>query len=365
MGLLNKQYRPYILMTIAGVMFAICLFVFKPVIKMAELYTLFARVQPDTLKPILDFGAEHFVLSNVVPAIPSLELANLPLIADIGLCGLIVFLTTFVSIVIPNIFIDFSLGLIMIFGYCLFCVTTSRFAHIWIPIVWPVLIQTFVLSILTTAKTAMKQTKLINNVKLFGYDINKFPNSIPFIKNIIQQPKRTDITLCCFKLRVAQLYLDDTSAKEIVSKINEVFKIIVDGVLKHDGILDKTSNNTIIAYWLGENNAINAIKAVNEINSLVKSDNIKISCGMDTEYSIFAILGSENFANYTVLGNISDIAARLENACIFHSTKLLISENTINCVQNKVTAKRKGSISVHSVNPQLNFYEFEGFVEND
>ena len=103
MGLLNKQYRPYILMTIAGVMFAICLFVFKPAIKMAELYTLFARVQPDTLKPILDFGAEHFVLSNVVPAIPSLELANLPLIADIGLCGLTVFLTTFVSIVIPNI----------------------------------------------------------------------------------------------------------------------------------------------------------------------------------------------------------------------------------------------------------------------
>lgn len=365
MGLLNKQYRPYILMAITGLLFIVCLFIFKPVIKMAELYTLFSRVQPSTLQPILDFGAEHFVLSNSVPAIPNLELTNYPLIFDIGFCGIVVLGITLVSIAIPNVFIDFSLGLIMIFGYCLFCITTSRFSHIWIPIVWPVLIQTFVLSILTTSKTAMKQTKLINNVKLFGYDINQFPNSIPFIKNIIQQPRKTDITLCCFKLRVAQLYLDDTSAKEIVSKINEVFKIVVDGVLKYGGIIDKTSNNTIVAYWLEKKNVINAIKAVNEINSLVKSNNIKISCGMDTEYSIFGILGSENFANYTVLGNISDIAARLENACIFHSTKFLISENTINCVQDKVVAKRKGSISVHSVNPQLNFYELERFVEDD
>lgn len=365
MGLLNKRYRPYILISTVFILFVTCLYVFKPVIKMAELYTLFSRVEPSTLKPIYDFGTEYFVLQNVVPAIPNVELINYPLIADIGFSAIIIFFITLISILIPNIFIDYLLGLIVVFCYCLFCVTLSRYCHVWIPIVWPLLIQMFVLSVLTLTKANVKQTTLLGNIKLFGYDITKFPNAIPFIKNVIQQPRKVDVTLCCFKLRVAQAYLEETSPKELVSSVNEVFKIVVDGILKHDGIIDKTSNNTILGYWLGKDQVLSAIQAVNEINNIVKSDNIKLSCGMDTGYSIFGILGSENFANYTILGNLPDVAMRLENACIFHGAKFLISENTVNYVKDKIVTVRKGSISVHRENPQLNFYEFERFAEHD
>ena len=78
MGLLNKQYRPYILMAITGLLFITCLFIFKPVIKMAELYTLFSRVQPSTLQPILDFGAEYKGKNEFNPTyfIPTFETVN-------------------------------------------------------------------------------------------------------------------------------------------------------------------------------------------------------------------------------------------------------------------------------------------------
>lgn len=331
---------------------------------MAELYTLFARVRPTELRSVLDFGADYFTLQSAVPMIPNVEFANLPIIADIGLCGAGVLIITLVSFLIPNIFVDFCLGLITILGYCIFCVMASRETSLWIPIVWPALVQFFVLTIEITAKAAAKQTRTIDTIRLFGYDINKYPNSIPFIKNIIQHPKKTDITMCCIKIRLPQLYLEANQPKEIIYQINEAYKIIVDGILKHSGIIDKTSNNAIIGYWLGKNHALNAVKAVSEINSIINTENIKVSCGVDTENAVFGILGSENFANYTVVGNVTDITARLENACIFHNTHMLISNNTLRFIKDKITATHKGSISIHGLNSQLDFYEIVRFIND-
>ena len=52
MDLPNKKYIPYICFSIASVLFTISLFIFKPFIKMLELYTLFVRVPAPSGAPI-------------------------------------------------------------------------------------------------------------------------------------------------------------------------------------------------------------------------------------------------------------------------------------------------------------------------
>ena len=358
--MLNKtKYKLYICFSLVLILFITTLFVFKPVIKMVELYTLFARVSPDTLKPVLDFGNANFMLSSVVPMMPNVEFYNYPLIMDLGLCFGGVFLISLLLFVIPNIFISTCLSLIVMFSFMLGSVYMSRIYNVWIPIVWPILIQFFIFIVMLSARTYLKQNRLINTVKLFGYDINLFPNSIPFIKNLVQEPKKTDVTLAYFKIKIPQLYLDEVYPNSVVYQLNEYYKIIIDGCLKYSGIIDKTSNNIIQCYWINENHALNAIKAVMEINNILKNkpENIRISCGIATDKAIFAILGSDNFSNYSLIGNISEIATRLENACIFHNSNILVSNNTYNLLKEKIMFTHKGVININGFKSQVDFYE--------
>jgi len=197
---LNKKYIPHLSIGVVSILFTISLFVFKPVIKMIELYTLFARVKA-TSTTMLDFGGENFVISSVVPAIPNVNFLNYPIIFDLFYCFLGVFFITCFIYLIPNLFIGFCFGLSTIISFALYSVVMSHINNSWIPIIWPMLIQIFFLCIFTTLKITIKQTKQISSIKIFGYDINKFPNSFPNIKNIIRQPRKIDTTLCCFRIK--------------------------------------------------------------------------------------------------------------------------------------------------------------------
>jgi len=360
---LNKKYIPHLSIGVVSILFTISLFVFKPVIKMIELYTLFARVKA-TSTTMLDFGGENFVISSVVPAIPNVNFLNYPIIFDLFYCFLGVFFITCFIYLIPNLFIGFCFGLSTIISFALYSVVMSHINNSWIPIIWPMLIQIFFLCIFTTLKITIKQTKQISSIKIFGYDINKFPNSFPNIKNIIRQPRKIDTTLCCFRIKIPQIIIERLSDQELVYKINEIFKIITDGCLKYDGIIDKTSNNTILAYWLGDKSAEKALEAALEIQDIINklSTSIKVSCGISSEKSIFAILGTEYFSNYTLIGNINDIANRIENACVFHNTSILICETTYQQLKEKLVAINKGAITIHGLYSQIEFYEPQYFV---
>lgn len=358
----SKERKPYVILALTVFLFIVCLCVLKPSITIAEHYTVFSRVKPEILQSAQVYGS---IPSYILPDISPIEFACYPFIANLCFCAIGVFFITLFAFLIPNIFVAFSLGAITILIYTLFCINLSRTQYIWIPVVWPVIVQFFVLFTEITTKAAVKQTKLINTVKLFGYDINKFPNSIPFIKNIIRQPKKTEITLCYFKLRMSQVYLEETSPNDLVYEVNKVFQTVVDGILKHSGIIDKTSNDIIVGYWMNKNHSTDALNAVLEINSRLQSENIRLSCGIHTENTVFAILGSENFANYTVLGSVTDVASRLENACVFNGTPMLLSSSTLANLKDKIIATHKGSISIHGLTSQIDFYEFVRFIKND
>ena len=364
--MLNKtKYKLYICFSLVLVLFITTLFVFKPVIKMAELYTLFARVSPKTLQPVLDFGNTNFMLSSVVPMMPCVEFYNYPLIMDLGLCFGAVFLISLFLFIIPNIFISTCLSLIIIFSFVLGSIYMSRVYNIWVPIIWPILVQLFLFIIMLATRVYLKQSKLINTVKLFGYDINLFPNSIPFVKNIVQQPKKMDVTMACFKIKIPPTYINESLSNNLVYQLNEYFKIIIDGCLKYSGIIDKCSDNTICCYWIGNKHAINAVKAAIEINQLLKNNDnsFKVSCGIATDNVLFAILGSSNFSNYSIIGNLSEVAVKLENACIFNNTPILISHKTFNLLKEKLIVTHKGSITIYGLKVPIDFYEPLNFIE--
>ncbi|MDR2601411.1 MAG: hypothetical protein LBC53_03030 [Spirochaetaceae bacterium] len=143
------------------------------------------------------------------------------------------------------------------------------------------------------------------------------------------------------------------NAKTIVDFINDFFERTVPCITKTGGIVDKflTQGGVIImAVWgIGENTVSSEEDAYNCIRSCLmmrmalcelnaerhekfwgRSPLIKIGCGINSGEVVAGQIGSEDRMEYTVIGDVVNLAARLEGPNDLFDTDILISENTKN-----------------------------------
>src|SRR5574344_157780 len=358
---------------LCSAVFLFILYVLKPVISLTELMTLTVRGNLHSVTtPILDFQNSNFLYNAVLSSVPDIQFWAYSFSVNIFIVSLISLLIIAVVFFTPEIFTSFCIGIFIISGFCLSNIYLSRTHLLWFPLVWPLLVLSFILVSSLVMKIQAKQNRLISTIKLFGYDINLFPNSIVSVKNIVKEPKKTEVSLCYFKIKIPQSFVDDNFSTDVAGIVNIPFGIIVDTVLANSGIIHKTSSSEIVAYWLGKNNAYRSVKTAMEIQNLLKekfynekeNSIIKVSCGINTDISVFAILGSKKFSNYAVIGNSYDIAVRLESACVFHDSEILISQKTFENIKDKIIATNKGILSITGKQEPLNFYEPESFIND-
>ncbi len=353
--------------------FLTVLYIFKPAISLMELMTLPIRAnihfhQP----PVLDFDNSNFLYNAVVSTLPDVQLFGYPFLMNLLICLTICLAIVLLVFLVPDLFSSFCFGMLIIMGYCITSIYLSHSISLWIPVIWPFLVQMFVLMSAITIKIQAKQNRLVSTIQIFGYDINLFPNSISFIRNVVKQPKKTEITLAYFKIKIPQTFVDDNLAIDVASMVNIPFEIITDTILKNGGLIDKTSSSSVVAYWFGKDNSYLATKCAMEIDRILKEEFyadkknliIKVSCGINTDTGVFAMLGTKKFSNYTVIGNSVDIATRLENACIFHNASILISQKTFDNIKDRIIASHTGLLSVHGKQSQIDFFEPTSFIEN-
>lgn len=134
----------------------------------------------------------------------------------------------------------------------------------------------------------------------------------------------------------------------LVRLLNEYFSTMAEPIRGADGVIDKFIGDAIMAYW-GEpfvkeqDQATNAVKAglmqrrlihdfrekVPEILG-VKLDTLEIDMriGIATGPAVVGTVGSRAHRNYTVMGDIVNLASRLEGACKTYDLHFLVDEET-------------------------------------
>jgi adenylate cyclase len=171
---------------------------------------------------------------------------------------------------------------------------------------------------------------------------------------------------------------------EVVESLNKYFEYMVDIIIEHHGIVDKYIGDAIMAFFGApvhhSNDALEATAAALEmIESLSdfnewqqRYDRLPFEIGVGINYGLVTVgnIGTEKKMDYTVIGDMVNLASRLEGLTKMYREPILVSESVQKKIRaelpcrmiDKVVVKGKtGSTKVYAVRKKLSSHEEEAW----
>ena len=153
-----------------------------------------------------------------------------------------------------------------------------------------------------------------------------------------------------------------TKPEVLTDVINTLLTDLSNDILTCGGTIDKYMGDCIMAFWNAPvddpqhaDNAINAalkmMKTIDTINEKVESAqgrnfNLKIGIGVATGECVVGNMGSTQRFDYTVLGDVVNLASRLEGQTKSYGITTVISNNTFHAASSKDNIIEIDSIKV-------------------
>jgi adenylate cyclase len=147
---------------------------------------------------------------------------------------------------------------------------------------------------------------------------------------------------------------------------------IIDG---HGGTIDKFIGDAVMAFWgaptpQGDHALLCCRAALAFRKSLEaarladdQGEPLQIRIGINSGRVLVGNIGSELRLNYTVIGDVVNVASRLEGANKHYGTKILIGAETRRLAGNAVIAREIDTIAVYGRSEGLSVFELIGLAE--
>jgi class 3 adenylate cyclase len=131
---------------------------------------------------------------------------------------------------------------------------------------------------------------------------------------------------------------DKLEPEQVVAILNELFTILTQIVFRHRGMVDKFVGDCVMAVWgaptAQDDHATRAVTAADEMLSWLETGNerwkekygiqIQLAIGINTGEAVVGNVGSEKRMEYTAIGDVVNVAARLES--IARPQQILVTE---------------------------------------
>jgi adenylate cyclase len=161
------------------------------------------------------------------------------------------------------------------------------------------------------------------------------------------------------------------SAKQLVTLLNEYLTAMTDLVLEHGGVVDKYIGDAVMAFWgaplASADHARRAVacavamrKRCAELRAGWKErfgHELHARAGVNTGLAVSGNMGSKHKYNYTVMGDMVNLASRLEGANKPYGTYLMISEATLHAVGDAFAVRELDVIAVKGKAQGVRVYE--------
>jgi class 3 adenylate cyclase len=143
-------------------------------------------------------------------------------------------------------------------------------------------------------------------------------------------------------------------AEQIVALLNELFSVLTEIVFRHGGTVDKFVGDCIMAVWgapvAQEDHAQRALAAAEDMMRFLETANegwkekydveIRLGIGVNSGEALVGNIGSDKRMEYTVIGDVVNVAARLE--AIAQPNQVLVAGATRELVGDAFSLQKLG-----------------------
>lgn len=185
------------------------------------------------------------------------------------------------------------------------------------------------------------------------------------------QGRKAILTIFFSDIRGFTRMSESLDPQQVSELLNEYFARMTQILFKYDGTLDKFMGDAIMAFFGNpkpyDDHALRAIKMslemMDEVRDLNKrwkhmgKNTFDIGIGINTGEVTVGNLGSENYFDYTVIGDNVNLACRLES--IAKPGQIILSENTYRIVEKDVVAIALEPVLVKGKEKPVRIYEVQ------
>jgi adenylate cyclase len=159
--------------------------------------------------------------------------------------------------------------------------------------------------------------------------------------------------------------------EDLVALLNDYLTAMTDLVLSHGGVVDKYIGDAIMAFWgaplPAPDHAVRAVSCAIAMRD--KCDQLRASwqerfghevfarAGVNSGMAVVGNMGSKHKYNYTVMGDMVNLASRLESANKPYGTFFMISETTVASLGGKFEVRELDRIAVKGKEKPVTVFE--------
>ncbi len=163
----------------------------------------------------------------------------------------------------------------------------------------------------------------------------------------------------------------------LIILLNEYLGAMTEDILNCKGVLNKYIGDSIMAFWgpswtNGNYSLLACLAAVQMQKTLAKQrtvwiekglPEIRTRIGVATGEMVVGNIGSENFYEYTCIGDTVNYCSRLEGSNKYYGTEILIDDNTHQSVYTEIYTRKLDTIQVKGRQTGSAVYEVMGRYE--
>ena len=196
-------------------------------------------------------------------------------------------------------------------------------------------------------------------------------NVVQNIDDIKLGGKKANVTVLFADIRGFTSMSEKMTAEEVSVILNEYFSEIEPIITKYNGVINKFIGDAVMAIF-GEpiqdiNHPQNAVKCACEMLKKVDQlqdkwlfegkPKIEIGIGINTGEAFVVNIGSEKRLEYTVIGDMVNLASRIESYNKVYKTNMLISSSTYSYVSDIVDVIKIADVTIRGKAKKMDIYE--------
>lgn len=284
----------------------------------------------------------------------------------------VLLVSTFLVIRYYSLFVSLGIISLIIVTYIAFCIICYRF-NLVINVITPVALQLITMGLAYSYRFILEGRHKEKIKRAMGQYISQdvMQDVVKNIDEIKLGGKRANVTVLFADIRGFTSMSEKMTAEEVSVILNEYFTAIEPIISQYNGVINKFIGDAVMAIF-GEpiqdkNHAENAVKCANKmllkVEQLQKKwleegkPKIEIGIGINTGEAFVGNIGSEKRLEYTVIGDMVNLASRIESYNKVYKTNFLISSTTYEKVRNIADVIKISEVSIRGKAKKLDIYE--------